>query len=81
MLKAVRKKAADFEDFKIEARRLDRASEISGVKRAIKMDVNEFERMVETGERPGVRLVGYVVLASMVPVCGLLAFLVIRLFG
>ena len=45
------------------------------------MDVNEYDRMIETGERPGVRLVGYIVLASLVPICGLLTLLTFRLLN
>ena len=45
------------------------------------MDVNEYDRMVETGERPGVRVVGYIVLASLIPICGLLTLFTVMLFN
>jgi len=45
------------------------------------MDINEYSLMAESGDRPGVRLMGIVVLGSMIPVCGFLTFLTFSLFG
>lgn len=43
------------------------------------MDIDEYDLMIESGRRPGVRVVGLIVLGSLMPICGILAILTLNL--
>ena len=45
------------------------------------MDPEEYDRMIESGHRPGVQVVGYAILFGLIGVCGIISYFTIALFN
>ncbi len=45
------------------------------------MDYEEYSRMIESGQRPGVQVVGYAILFGLIGACGGASYLILALIG
>ena len=45
------------------------------------MDPDEYDRMIETGHRPGVQVVGYAILFGLVGACAATTYLIVTVFS